>query len=112
MTSDAVISGGSPVELVPYLDQPGRVKLQFAGDLISASGGCNRYGGARWRLVDGRLSVEGELSGTLLACPLAEARQDSWFVGFLLSSPSVSVDGPTVILTSSDTQVRMVDSAW
>lgn len=123
LVSVSVTSGGQPVTLVPgsalsirfYVQRPAGFADRNA---FSASGGCNGFGaptsvgngetppsfGA-----DGILRIPDGMGTSIMGCPGPEAEQDNWFAAFLQASPRVLIDGNTVVMSSGDTVVTMID---
>jgi len=79
------------------------VTLQFAGDRISGSDGCNRFSGSYAR---GKTGLEiGQLVSTQMACP-AEVMRQAQAVTFVLSSArSYRINGDMLDLLGDDGKV-------
>lgn len=113
LVSTSVVTDGNPILLVPGV--PWRrtgLALRFRDLTIGATGGCNSWsteldGG--WSVASGRLTVSGDIAGTLIGCDKASDRQDHWLVEALRSSPEVNIDGDQVILRSGPTVITFVD---
>src|SRR5437660_887508 len=104
--STAVTEGGSPHQLVAKT----RVRLQFTGDdRLIADAGCNTMQGSV-RLGGGTIDVS-ELASTGMACDRPVMDQDTWLSGFLSTKPSWKLDGSTLTVTSSTTQITLTDRA-
>lgn len=73
------------------------VRLVFEDDTVSATAGCNTFNGAAsW---DGdALVVEEPMAATMMACDDALTSQDQWLEAFLLSEPSLALEGGTLTL--------------
>jgi heat shock protein HslJ len=101
--STSVTEGGEDRPLVAGT----RIRLAFQGGNIGASAGCNTMSGA-YRVVDGRLVVEG--SGTTeIGCDPERHAQDDWLFGFLGARPTVRLAGNDLTLEAGDTIVRLLD---
>jgi len=85
------------------------LRVSFDGDQIAASAGCNSMGGtATW--ADGTLHVDaGSLAMTEMACDEPLMKQDVWFGKFLTSSPTLTQDGDSLVMTGGDTVIAMTD---
>ncbi|TRW44080.1 META domain-containing protein [Georgenia yuyongxinii] len=72
-----------------------RIRLIFGEDTISAMAGCNTvFGGASWD--GGTLVVDDALATTMMACSGELMDQDDWLEQFLLSGPTLNLDGQTL----------------
>lgn len=96
--------GGAPVAD----DRP--TSLQFDGERLSGSAGCNRFSGSY--KVEGRTLTAGPLMATKMACPGAGMMQESAFFALMrgpvtLSFPS---DG-TLEITGADGQTAVLKRA-
>jgi heat shock protein HslJ len=102
--------GGAP----PARDLDGRTFLAegltvgFLDGRLSAQPGCNTVGGP-FSVEDGRLVVT-ELAATSMACedPVLMDR-DIAFAEFVEARPRITLDGPTLTLTSADTTWVLTD---
>lgn len=103
--STSVSEGGKPRPLV----RGSRIQLIFAGGELRANAGCNSYSG-RARMESDRLHVDG-VGGTEMGCDPQLMDQDGWLIDFLASEPTLRRDGDTLVLTSEDTEVRLLDRA-
>jgi heat shock protein HslJ len=83
------------------------IRLSFTNGQISASAGCNIFGGT-YRLEDGVLIVDGG-GMTEMGCDEPRMAQDNWLFGLLGARPTVSLDGNDLQLTSVDTTITMLD---
>ena len=89
-------------------DRP--AELQFDGDRMSGSAGCNRFGGS-YSVKDGMLTA-GRLAATLMACPGPAMEQERGF--FALMEAPVRVDFPadgTMVLTGRDGKTAVLKRA-
>jgi heat shock protein HslJ len=84
-----------------------RVDDEF-GPMVSASAGCNHMDGAV-ALEDDSLVIAG-MGTTEMACGKALDAQESWFFGFVLSSPALSYEDPRLTLTGTDASLTFLDS--
>jgi heat shock protein HslJ len=87
--------GGAPVAA----DRP--AELQFEGDRMSGSAGCNRFGGS-YKVADGLLTT-GPLISTMMACSDPEMEQERAF--FDLMDAPVGITFPadgTMVLTGKN----------
>ena len=113
LVSASVVTDGNPVQLVP--GAPWRragLGLIFTETTIGATGGCNSYSTQwpeGWNVTSGRLTVSGEIPGTLIGCDDASDRQDRWLVDVLRSSPEVNIDGDQVIVRAGPIVITFVD---
>jgi heat shock protein HslJ len=83
-----------------------RVRLAFARDgELQAGVGCNELSGPA-DLSDHRLRVR--LGTTDMSCGAVRA-QESWLGEFLRSEPAWQLDGHTLVLTSGEVELRLVD---
>ncbi|MEI4506751.1 META domain-containing protein [Sphingopyxis sp. CCNWLW253] len=87
--------GGVPVAA----DRP--TSLQFDGNRLSGSAGCNRFSGGY--SVDGGTLKAGPLMATEMACPGAGMTQEAAFFKLMASPVSLTfADDGTLILTGSE----------
>ena len=86
-----------------------QIRLNFDGDRLGASAGCNQLGGT-WSIDGDVLVVPDEMVMTEMACdPPALMDQDTWLASFLTSRPSVALDGDTLALTGGDVTITLLD---
>jgi heat shock protein HslJ len=76
---------------------------------IGAFAGCNHLGGD-FNLTGGRLLVPG-MSMTLIGCPPERAAQDSRVEYLLESSPTLTVNGDSLVLQSGGMTMNLVSEA-
>lgn len=101
---DDVTVDGEPLPLAADT----KVRLSFADGELGAEAGCNSMGGP-YRFDGDTLLVEG-LSSTEMACvPEARMEQDSWLADILTDSPTLTVDGDTLVVEWNDTVLRLTD---
>jgi len=98
-----VTEGGKPRALV---EGSGLMVSFHEGSRIGASAGCNSLGG-RYALEGGAL-VLAEAAITEKACPNL-MDQESWYMGFLESKPSVTQSGDTLVLEGGGTRIEYLD---
>jgi heat shock protein HslJ len=85
------------------------IRLSFANGSLSANAGCNTiFGGYR---LEGDVLVAEALGQTEMACEEALMDQDMWLAELLTGSPTLSLDGDELVVSSSDgvTVVTMLD---
>jgi heat shock protein HslJ len=101
-----VTVGGEPLTLVPGTN----IRLSFDGSQVSASAGCNTFGG-QYHLDGDTLVVDGG-SMTEMGCDGPRHAQDDWLFGFLDDDPTIALDGANLVLTSADggTVITVVDT--
>lgn len=93
--------GGVPV----VADRP--TVLQFNGDLLTGSAGCNRFSGRY--AVDGTTLRAGPLIATEMACPGAGMTQEAAFFKLMAAPVSLSfADDGTLILTGPGGQTAVL----
>lgn len=93
--------GGVPVAA----DRP--TVLQFNGDLLTGSAGCNRFSGRY--AVDGTTLKAGPLMATEMACPGAGMTQEAAFFKLMAAPVSLSfADDGTLILTGPGGQTAVL----
>lgn len=86
-------TSASPQVLVAGVD----VTLTFADGRVMGKAGCNSFGGD-YSLSGGRLKVP-QLGTTLMYCDGAIGEQEAWITRLLGASPTISVDGDTMVLS-------------
>ena len=117
---------GSVLSIRFFVSQPPGAPAQ--NSFGASGGGCNGFGpttGEGQMPVtfgpDGTLHIPGDMSITAVGCP-GRAWQDGWYLAFLKSSPLVSIDGSTVVMSSAcapggnpcrdaDTVITMIDGS-
>ena len=93
--------GGVPVAA----DRP--TTLQFGGNRLSGSAGCNRFSGS-YSAADGTLTA-GPLMATEMACPGAGMVQENAFFKLMAAPVSlIFADDGTLILTGSEGQTAVL----
>lgn len=84
------------------------ITLAFGDADISARAGCNTLaGGANWGA--GKLTIEGQLAATLMACDQPLMDQDTWLASFLQSSPALALDDGVLELGDQATGITLVE---
>jgi heat shock protein HslJ len=102
--STAVTEGGKPYPLA----EKSRVRMQFTDDgRLIADAGCNSMQG-QVNLGGNRIDVS-DLAITGVGCPGALQDQDGWLSNFLSSKPSWKLDGSTLVVSNSTTEVTLTD---
>lgn len=84
-----------------------QVRLSFDDGRMGASAGCNQMSGPyAW---DGaRLTVD-DLAMTEMGCDPDRHAQDTWLADLLTSKPGLVLDGDSLVLTGTASEVRMSD---
>src|SRR6266545_2259163 len=100
--STAVTEGGKPYQLA----EKTLVRLQFTGDdRLIASAGCNSMQGTV-RLDGAKIQVS-DLASTGMGCEQQIMEQDAWLSRFLSAKPSWKLDGDTLTVSSSTTEITL-----
>lgn len=104
--TQAVDAKGQPISaLLPNPQRP--LRVDFNGDRLGVSGGCNRGGGS-FKLEGDKL-VAGQLAQTMMACPDTKLMEADTAIGARLSSsPTLQLgagDPPTLTLRTADGDV-------
>jgi heat shock protein HslJ len=100
-----VTDGGADKPLVPNT----RIRLNFQDGQLGASVGCNMMSGS-YAIVDGKLVADGPWAMTEMGCDPARHAQDDWLGEFLGSSPTVTLNGNDLVLTSGEVTITLLDS--
>jgi heat shock protein HslJ len=101
--STGVTKDGAPFSLVAG----SRIRLTFDEGRLSANAGCNTIGGNL--TIDGNRLVFSGGSMTEMACQEPLMAQDDWLITFLASSPTFTLSGNDLTLTSGTTVVTLLD---
>jgi heat shock protein HslJ len=103
--SVSVVVDGQPRALVPNTV----IRIGFRDGRISASAGCNSFGGA-YRIDGDRLIIDGG-SMTEMGCDAPRHGQDDWLFGLLEADPQIALDGDNLVLTAADgnTVITLLD---
>ena len=102
--STAVTEGGKPYQLA----EKSRVRLLFTDDgRLIADAGCNSMQGPV-NLGGNRIEVS-DLAMTGIGGPAGLQEQDTWLGRFLSAKPTWKLDGSTLVVTSSTTEVTLAD---
>lgn len=105
LLSTEVVIDGDPDGLV----EGTRIALVFHDDgRATAAAGCNTIGIDAPQVVDGRLQATAG-SMTEMGCDPELHAQDEWLAAFLTSAPTWDWDGTTLVLTTDDAEVTLVD---
>jgi len=91
------IDGAAPVS--------GKAKLEFDGNAIAATVGCNGMGGA-WRVESGRL-IAGPLAQTEMYCDGPVWDQEKAIGALLAGAPQLEVETDTLVLKSSGHSAKL-----
>lgn len=94
---------GAPIRIRPGT----RLSLDFDGTRVGASADCNGMGGEA-EIVDGRLQIAEGLAMTEMACP-GLMEQEQWYADFLMSAPTIEVDGDTLTLAGGGATLALTD---
>ncbi|MFT7476618.1 MAG: heat shock protein HslJ [Verrucomicrobiales bacterium] len=100
-----VVDAGHVRDLVPGT----RITLSFSTDTIGASAGCNSMGGAY--SIDGDALIVGGMGMTEMGCDAGRHQQDEFLATFLGESPSLTLDGDQLILTSGESVITLLDAS-
>lgn len=99
-----VTENGSPRALVDGTT----LRLNFyESPRVTASAGCNTLDG-RYQLVDGTF-VLSNAAMTAIGCDTPRHEQDDWYFGFLASSPSIEIEGDSLVLAGEGTRIAYLD---
>lgn len=80
------------------------ISLDFVGDQLSYTAGCNQMGGAF--VVEGaRLRMDGPGRSTLMGCEPERQAQDEWLSGLLAEGLDHVLVGEQLTLTSGDVTI-------
>jgi heat shock protein HslJ len=84
------------------------IHMNFFGDGLGASLGCNSMNTEQYALVDGHVECDW-FSITELGCEAPRHEQDEWFLAFLQGSPAYSLVEPRLTLSDDDVTVVLID---
>jgi heat shock protein HslJ len=101
--STTVTENGQERPLVPGT----RLRLTFHDGDVRAYAGCNHLTGRA--SVDGERLVVDRFATTRMACDAPLEEQDAWLAGFLSAGPTWRLDGDDLVLSTGDTEIRLVD---
>ncbi|TDW17009.1 heat shock protein HslJ [Kribbella kalugense] len=103
--SNAVTENGKPKQLAPGT----RVRLQFTDDgKLVADAGCNSMQ-AKVSTNDSKLTLDKQITQTLMGCLGQLQSQDGWLSGVLRATPSWKLDGSKLDLTAGSTTISLTD---
>jgi heat shock protein HslJ len=103
--STAVTENGKPRELV----RGTRIRLEFTTDgKLSFAAGCNTSQ-AKVSTKDGRLSLDKEITMTLIGCMEPQQSQDAWLGSVIAAKPAWKLDGDKLELTTSSATISLLD---
>lgn len=83
------------------------ISIAFRDGQVSASAGCNIFGGA-YRIENGRLVVDGG-SMTEMGCDDERSAQDEWVFAFLAAQPELRRTDNELELSTDGTVVTLID---
>jgi len=101
--STRVTENGQSRPLVPGT----RLRLTFQDGDVHAYAGCNHLTGRA--NVDGDHLVVDRLASTMMACDAPLEEQDAWLTRFLSAGPTWRRHGDELILSTGETEIRLVD---
>jgi heat shock protein HslJ len=101
--SVAVTEDGEPRPLVADT----RIRLNFEGNNLGASAGCNSMG-FTYNLDGDRIVASGGQM-TEMGCDPARHAQDDWLSGLLGAGPTFTLNGHDLVLTSGTTVLTLLD---
>ena len=105
--STSVIEDGEPRPLVDGT----RIQLRFDNGNIGASAGCNSMGGTyviSSSASDGVLEVT-DMAMTEMGCDAPRHEQDQFVADLLTNSPTITLDGNDLVLTTADVTLTLLD---
>jgi heat shock protein HslJ len=86
------------------------VRIEFEGDRLSGSGGCNSFGTSGWSVDGGVLVATGGFAMTEMACdPPGLMDQDVWLTELLGARPTLELDGATLTISGGDVVLTLTD---
>jgi heat shock protein HslJ len=100
-------TGGDPWGRTFLTAGPPPVQVSFDAGSVSARAECNTFGGNA-TIEDGVLLVT-DMGGTEMGCDEERHAYDEWLVAFLTSSPTITLDGATLTLTSGEDSLVLTD---
>lgn len=107
------MSGPSYTDLVDrvFIDSTTEpsIEMTFLADSFAVNAGCNTLAGGA-TITDGVLTLDGPLASTKMACEESLMQRDDEIAQFLASSPTVTLDGATLTMTSGDSSFTFVES--
>jgi heat shock protein HslJ len=101
--SGTVTENGQDRPLVPGT----RLRLTFQDGNLGANAGCNHLTGRV--SIDGEHLVVGPFASTMMACDALLEEQDAWLAAFLSAGPTWRLEGDDLILSTGETEIRLVD---
>jgi heat shock protein HslJ len=84
------------------------IRIEFRDGALSANAGCNTLAGG-YQFDGDTLRMDGALAMTEMACDEALMDQDTRFADLLMASPTVALDGDTLVLTAADASITFLD---
>jgi len=101
--SQNVTEGGKPRPLV----EGTRLQLSFHdGTGVGAHAGCNSLSG-KYAIEDGKLVITDAMQ-TEMACE-GRLEQEAWYTKILLASPTIAIDGNTIVLEGGGVRIEYLD---
>jgi heat shock protein HslJ len=86
------------------------VRVEFEGDRLSGSGGCNSFGTSGWSVDGGVLVATGGFAMTEMACDPPELMdQDVWLTELLGARPTLELAGDALTISSGDVTLTLTD---
>jgi heat shock protein HslJ len=85
------------------------IEMTFLADSFAVNAGCNTLAGGA-TITDGVFTLDGPLASTKMACEESLMQRDDELAQFLASSPTVTLDGATLTMTSGDSSFTFVES--
>jgi heat shock protein HslJ len=85
-----------------------RIQLRFDDGSIGASAGCNSMGGP-FEVEDGSALVVPELVMTEIGCDGPRHAQDEFVLALLSASPTITLVGDVLVLSTETTTVELLD---
>ncbi|MET9274142.1 META domain-containing protein [Kribbella sp. NPDC003557] len=103
--STSVTENGKPRALAKGT----RIRLQFTEDgRLSFDAGCNSSQ-AKVSTSDGHLSLDKEMTSTLIGCMEPLQSQDGWVAGVIAAKPAWKLDGDKLELSTSTATISLLD---
>jgi heat shock protein HslJ len=101
--STTITENGQDRPLVPGT----RLRLTFLDGDVRAHAGCNHL--TARASVDGERLIVEDFATTRMACDAPREEQDAWLAGFLGAGPRWRLDGDDLVLSTGETEIRLVD---
>ncbi len=81
------------------------INITFLADSMSVNAGCNAMNGGFQ--IDGDVLTAGPFASTMMACDQPLMDQDTWLSDFLMSLPTITLEGETLTLAGGDTTITL-----